>query len=64
MGLDITWAVDWVRRSADVIAEHRVELILELCDRLVVLSAGRKIAEGLPRDVIAIEEVRNAYLGE
>ena len=27
MGLDITWAVDWVRQSADVIAEHRVELI-------------------------------------
>ena len=27
MGLDITWAVDWVRRSADVIGEHRVELI-------------------------------------
>ena len=27
MGLDITWAVDWVRRSADVISEHRVELI-------------------------------------
>ncbi|WP_136707026.1 dihydroxyacetone kinase subunit DhaL [Agromyces sp. H66] len=27
MGLDITWAVDWVRRSADVIAEHRLELI-------------------------------------
>ena len=27
MGLDITWAVDWVRRSADVISEHRVELL-------------------------------------
>lgn len=27
MGLDITWAVDWVRRSAEVIAEHRVELL-------------------------------------
>ncbi|QTX04789.1 dihydroxyacetone kinase subunit DhaL [Agromyces archimandritae] len=27
MGLDITWAVDWVRRSAQVIAEHRMELI-------------------------------------
>jgi dihydroxyacetone kinase-like protein len=25
--LDITWAVDWVRRSAQVIADHRVELI-------------------------------------
>ena len=27
MGLDITWAVDWVRRSAEVISEHRVELL-------------------------------------
>ncbi|MFF2274125.1 dihydroxyacetone kinase subunit DhaL [Agromyces sp. NPDC058136] len=27
MGLDITWAVDWVRLSAERIAEHRVELI-------------------------------------
>ena len=27
MGLDSTWAVEWVRRSADVISEHRVELI-------------------------------------
>lgn len=27
MGLDITWAVDWVRRSADTIAEHRAALI-------------------------------------
>ena len=27
MGLDITWAVDWVRRSAQVISEHRVELL-------------------------------------
>jgi phosphoenolpyruvate---glycerone phosphotransferase subunit DhaL len=27
VGLDITWAVDWVRRSAAVISEHRVELL-------------------------------------
>lgn len=27
MGLDITWAVDWVRRSAEAMSEHRVELI-------------------------------------
>ena len=27
MGLDITWAVDWVRRSAQVISDHRVELL-------------------------------------
>jgi dihydroxyacetone kinase-like protein len=27
VGLDITWAVDWVRRSAEAMSEHRVELI-------------------------------------
>lgn len=27
MGLDITWAVDWVRRSAQVVSDHRIELI-------------------------------------
>jgi dihydroxyacetone kinase-like protein len=27
VGLDITWAVDWVRRSAESMSEHRVELI-------------------------------------
>ncbi|MDF0513250.1 dihydroxyacetone kinase subunit DhaL [Agromyces sp. H3Y2-19a] len=27
MGLDITWAVDWTRRSAECISEHRVDLI-------------------------------------
>ena len=27
MGLDITWAVEWVRRSAQVVSEHRMELI-------------------------------------
>jgi dihydroxyacetone kinase-like protein len=27
MGLDGAWAVDWMRRSAAVVAEHRVELI-------------------------------------
>ncbi|MDR6907229.1 dihydroxyacetone kinase-like protein [Agromyces sp. 3263] len=27
MGLDSTWAVEWVRRSAEVISEHRVELL-------------------------------------
>ncbi len=27
VGLDVTWAVDWVRRSAEVISEHRLELL-------------------------------------
>jgi dihydroxyacetone kinase-like protein len=36
MGLDITWAVDWVRRSADLMSEHRIQLI----------SLDREIGDG------------------
>lgn len=66
----ITELVDTLIRPAQaagvavVLVEHRIELILELCDRVAVLSAGRKIAEGPPRAVIQNEEVRDAYLGE
>jgi ABC-type branched-subunit amino acid transport system ATPase component len=34
-----------------------------LCDRVVVLNFGRKIAEGNPEEVRANRDVREAYLG-
>jgi ABC-type branched-subunit amino acid transport system ATPase component len=37
--------------------------ILKLCDRVMVLNTGQKIAEGLPRDVMLNHEVIKAYLG-
>jgi branched-chain amino acid transport system ATP-binding protein len=43
--------------------EHDVRMIVELADRVVALHYGRKIGEGQAADVLALEEVRRAFLG-
>jgi branched-chain amino acid transport system ATP-binding protein len=45
-----------------LIVEHNMQ-ILDLCDRVVVISFGQKICEGLPREVRENQEVITAYLG-
>lgn len=46
-----------------LIVEHIMEAIMPISDNVVVLNAGRKIAEGKPEDVVNNEEVIKAYLG-
>jgi branched-chain amino acid transport system ATP-binding protein len=45
-----------------LIVEHNMQ-ILNLCDRVVVISFGKKITEGLPQEVRANQEVISAYFG-
>jgi len=47
-----------------IIVEHMMDAIRSLCDRCVVMNAGRKIAEGAPDAVLAEAEVIRAYLGD
>jgi branched-chain amino acid transport system ATP-binding protein len=46
-----------------VIVEHNVGAMRDLCDRVVVLNAGRKIAEGLPAEALDHAAVVEVYLG-
>ena len=43
--------------------EHVVHALLAVIDRLVVLNFGRKIAEGVPKEVIQLPQVHQIYIG-
>ena len=46
-----------------VFVEHVMRAVMELTDRVVVLTHGRTIAQGSPREVMRNPEVMSAYLG-
>jgi len=47
-----------------VLVEHDMELVMDVCDRIVVLNLGTKLAEGTPREIQENREVISAYLGD
>lgn len=47
-----------------VLVEHDMDLVMDICDRIVVLNLGQKLAEGTPREIQDNQEVIAAYLGE
>lgn len=46
-----------------VLVEHDMELVMDICDRIVVLNLGEKLAEGTPREIQENPQVIAAYLG-
>ena len=49
--------------QAFLVIEHNVEFIANLCDRVIVLCQGRKLAEGSPAAIRRDVRVLEAYLG-
>jgi branched-chain amino acid transport system ATP-binding protein len=46
-----------------LLVEHHMRLVMGLCDKIVVLDHGEKIAEGTPQEIGRNEAVIQAYLG-
>ncbi|MBI2726280.1 MAG: branched-chain amino acid ABC transporter ATP-binding protein/permease [Polaromonas sp.] len=47
-----------------VVVDHNLRMMMKLCDRMIVMHAGKKLAEGSPEEVRNHPEVIRAYLGE
>ncbi|HEX6220481.1 MAG TPA: ABC transporter ATP-binding protein [Acidimicrobiia bacterium] len=65
---EIPNAIDLVRSIRDsgvtiVLVEHVIKAITGACDRVIVLDAGRKLAEGSVSEIVNDPDVIEAYLG-
>jgi len=66
---EVLAATDLVKQIRDsgislIVIEHMMKAIMGICHRVIVLNAGRKIAEGNPREVVLDKGVIEAFLGE
>jgi len=52
------------RGVAVIMIEHIMRAVMKFSERVAVLDAGQKIADGEPQSIIANPEVQRAYLGE
>lgn len=61
--LDLIRALKAQRDKTILLVEHKMDVVRELADRIVVLHNGQLVADGEPEAVIASPVVQNAYLG-
>jgi len=59
--------IQWIRKEFNltiILIEHQMHLVMNICERLLVLDFGETIAEGLPKEIQNNPRVLEVYLGE
>ncbi len=67
---EIPMLVDLIRQLQEkrgrtiLLVEHKMDVVMNLSDRITVMHQGRILAQGTPAEISADERVQRAYLGE
>jgi branched-chain amino acid transport system ATP-binding protein len=66
---EVVEAMELVKKIRDkgitiIMIEHVMKAIMGVCDRIIVLHHGEKIAEGTPQEISSSKKVIEVYLGE
>jgi branched-chain amino acid transport system ATP-binding protein len=66
---EVAQSMELVRKIRDrgvtiIMIEHVMKAIMNVCDRIIVLHHGQKIAEGTPQEIAKSPKVIEVYLGE
>ena len=61
--LDVIRTIKQSGEKTILLIEHKMDMILDLSDSIMVLFNGRLLADGTPKEIMNNETVQNAYLG-